>query len=337
MKSFLPTISLCLLALCVSALAPAQGIQMLQEEYKSDSSYYDIHRIAPGRYWMAGENGLLNEMDASGTITKVHFPQAGLDILRIQTHGDNVYVGTSRGGLFKYDLISDKWSRASVPQNFDRRCFYDLLVLPEQNKLIVSGGHQKIATGKKVVPLGFIASIDLDFEEELSILYKNSLSFVWALEYAGGKVYASSFKGVNSHILTASINSFEFKKQMTVPGLIHHLQEKEGSIYYSGTASTKYAQHGIVGKIGGTQESLDGFGCIWSIKPMGDIWIGLNYYGDILFFDEQLTINSRLPSTGKSMYELAVINSHQAVVVGHGNQSLLLDMKLESKELSLNR
>ncbi|MDW3648239.1 MAG: hypothetical protein R8P61_14315 [Bacteroidia bacterium] len=324
-----------LLLLLSLAFLQAQGVRMIQNEHHGDSSYYDISEIAPGRFWMAGENGLLNEIDDEGNLTRIAFPEPDLDILRIVSNDEKVFVGTNHGGLFSYDLRTEKWLKAVVPDNFEKRCFYDLLLLPNQNRLMVSGGHQKIAKGIKTVPLGFIASIDLEFFEELNIHHKNSLSFVWSLEHAEGKIYAASFGGRNTKIMQASELDLEFSKQSVVPGLIHHLEEAGGSIFYSGTASSKYSQHGIIGMLGGPHEKLDGYGCIWSIKRLGGGWLGLNYYGDVLFLSESLEVDSKLSVTKNSIYEFQPINEHQALMVGHGQKSMMLDLHMDKNRLSV--
>ncbi|MEL6253841.1 MAG: hypothetical protein AAFR87_17665 [Bacteroidota bacterium] len=336
MKAFVLRNTAVLLLLLVSqGILKAQGIRMIQSEYHADSSYYDISEIAPGRFWMAGENGLLNEIDDDGNITRIPFPEPDLDILRIVSNDEKVFVGTNHGGLFSYDLRSKKWLKAVVPDNFEKRCFYDLLLLPDQNRLMVSGGHQKIAKGIKTVPLGFIASIDLEFFEELNIHQKNSLSFVWSLEYADGNIYAASFTGRSTKILKASELELEFEKHSIVPGLVHHLEEAGGSIFYSGTASSKYSQHGIIGMLGGPQEKLDGYGCIWSIKRLGGGWVGLNYYGDVLFLNESLEVDRRLSAAKNSIYEFQPISEHQALMVGHGQKSMMLDLHMDDNTLSV--
>lgn len=315
----------------------AQRIKMIQSSYEGDSSYYDITEIAPGRYWMAGEHGLLNEIDSEGNITKVNFPDPSLNILRIQAYQNNVYVGADQGGLYKFNLLTEKWSQALVPKNFDKRCFYDMLLLPAEGKLLLSGGHQKIAKGQKTLPLGFIASIDLEFMEELKLAYKNSFSFIWALEYSAGQVYAASFTGLNTKILTAPSIDLHFKKQSSISGLVHHLEESAGSIYYSGTASTQYAQHGIAGKIGSPQQRLEGYGCIWSIKKVGEQWIALDYAGDILLLDQNLNVSERIEVSNFSLYELETLSNKKAIVIGHGNKVAALDLSKEATAYSVKK
>lgn len=329
-----------LIVLSLQALYPqlfAQHVQMVQNHYEGDSSYYDIARIAPNRYWMAGENGLLNEIDSEGNIHKVDFPNPNVNLLRIQAHNQQIYIGTDQGGLYKYDLETGYWSQAAVPKSFDKRCFYDMLLLPEENKLLVSGGHQKIAKGQKTLPLGFIASIDLNFQEDLKIEHKNSLSFVWALAYSGGQVYAASFTGINTKILRASPESLSFKKQSSVPGLVHHLEASEGSVFYSGTATTKYAQHGIAGKVDGAQQWLEGYGCIWSIKQVGDQWIALDYAGDVLLLNEEMKVEKRIEISQHSLYELETTQEGQAFIIGHGGKIAALDLNRKDRELSAKK
>lgn len=315
----------------------AQNVRMIQNQYAGDSSYYDIARIAPGRYWMAGENGLLNEIDSAGNIHKVDFPYPNLNLLRIQTHNQQIYIGADQGGLFKYNMETGYWSQAAVPKNFKKRCFYDMLLLPEENKLLVSGGHQKIAKGQKTLPLGFIASIDLDFQQDLQVEHKNSLSFVWAMAYTGGQVYAASFTGLNTKILQSAPANLSFKKQSKVPGLVHHLEAHQGSIFYSGTATTQYAQHGITGIVGSFQNKLEGYGCIWSVKQVGNQWIGLDYAGDVLLLNEQLALEKRIEVSQYSLYELEFTAEERAFIIGHGGKVAALDLDAKDQSLSAKK
>ncbi|GAB4409854.1 MAG: hypothetical protein OHK0039_13770 [Bacteroidia bacterium] len=312
------------LFLAQPCLLTAQDLQPWLTGYHSDSSLYEVARIDASTWWIAGENGLLRSVDSSGRCRVLSLPGSPVNLLRIRPAGRFVFVAGDQGTLFRYDKMHDSWQRWFLGARYRRSSFYDLLVLPDGD-LLLAGGHQEIAKGKLALPRGFILQIDSACTREPVVRWSRPQGFVWALAAdSSGTVYASTYDGLHSRLIRSTAPYTTFDRIEKIDGLVHHLCWSGETLWYSGACSLRYTRDGIVGQVGEATQVLVGYGCIWSLVPTPQGWLGLSQSGHILAWQRETDKIGILYRAPHALYEGASLSPSQYLLAGHGRQVMVL-------------
>lgn len=322
---------LCLLYLGAFALpATAQQIRRLLPGTQSDSSFYTIARVDANEFWVGGENGTLKCVDTLGNISELRLPVPGRHILQIVPDGRYVYLAADRGYIFRYDRLRDQWIHADYSgQSFGKLTFYDLVVL-EDGSLLVAGGHHRVAKGKVALPRGFVARLQPDLLAPPEIVWSHGLQFVFALEPKPetGEILFAASNGWKSEIYSSIDNGLTFQMQAELPGMVHHLMWHENALWYAGSGGLRFDRTGIAGRVGEGNEEMPGEGCIWSLLPLGDQVYSLAYNGAIVAPGASFASYSyKVRPAQTSLYEAAMISEAKALIVGHAQTLLLMELE----------
>ncbi|MEO0470992.1 MAG: hypothetical protein AAF206_15300, partial [Bacteroidota bacterium] len=149
---FQPKLLLIVCACLILSLGSiAQTLTPLTSARMGDNSYYDIAEVSPGRMWAAGEQGLLAEIDVNGVVTPITVPDARINILKILPTEEAIFLGGDNGTILRYDRTKENFIASSFGKEFEKKCFYDLMLL-DDGTLLAAGGHQKISKAEKTLP-----------------------------------------------------------------------------------------------------------------------------------------------------------------------------------------
>lgn len=318
-------------------LTNAQSIAPIQTGLVTDSSYYDVAQVGVGEFWVAGENGILKRVDEEGNVTNIALPFAPVNILKIVANEQYVYLGADQGMIIRYDKQAGTFKRSYYTQKFQKRCFYDMLLL-EDGSLMVAGGHQKIAKAGKTLPHGFIAKADADLNFDPEIVWSNALQFAWSLlaPEEGGKEYLASIYGGIQTTIFSSINEGEtWQRKAHLPVLIHELRWEAGKVAYSGSKNFFFTRNGITGTLGGNQRVWAEEGCIWTSMTVGEHQLSLANNGSIVISHKVSGMRKKtLRPAATALYEAVPLGGEKVLVVGHGRQMFVIDLAEEILEKS---
>lgn len=302
-----------------------QRVQTILQGNASDSSFYHVARISDNEYWAGGEHGILKSIDSLGNVSTIKFPNLGLDILKIERINDYVYLITANATIYRYNMQQKQFSSKSFPQ-FNGKCFYDLIGLPN-GQIMVCGGTSGIAKGEKQIPRGFIATLDQDMGE-VTVVWKSFRRFVWSLLNTGNEgVMAVSFNGIKSKILKSE-NLKKWRKDSNVKGLVHEIALFDGSIWFSGTKNMRYKRSGIWGekKKGNDPNIIEQMGCLWSMEKVKTNILMTSYTGEILIYNSVTHQTKHLAvAQGFSLYDMVKVSDSKVLVVGHGKGLYMLN------------
>lgn len=302
------------------ANSTAQIIEQINVGSDLDSSYYDVYQLAEGDIWLGGEFGVLKRMRTDGSIQSISYPNSGSNILKFFRIGDYLYIAADHGTLYKFNLITEHFSKMEFP-NFKNRCFYDL-TYNNAGKLIFCGGSSGIGRGKKRIPMGFVASIDTSLKQEPEVIWKNSRKFVWALSQEGDKGFAAAiFNGTRSSIYHFSdANTSSISKGLKVKGLIHALNNIDGRLVYSGCRSIQYHKKGIWGfeDDRSSYRTIEKAGIICNVIKLNSKLYGFTQQGSLLeLSNDSNSIVYQTPNS-TAFYEALAMNKHTLLLAGHG-------------------
>ncbi len=324
-RSFL---SLAVFCFSMITLLPAQPIEALQTGLVRDSSYYDIAQVGPDEFWAAGENGVLKRIDSQGNIEHISWPYPPVNLLKIVANERYVYLGADQGSVFRYDKTDGTFIRSYYSQKFQKRCFYDMLLM-EDGTLLLAGGNEKIAKAGKTLPQGFIARADPNLNFDPVLVWSNPLQFVWSLlePQPGSQEYlATVYGGLQSTIFSSVNAGATWQRKTHIPVLIHDLRWDAGEVIYAGSKNFIFSRNGVIGTLNGNRQVLAEEGCIWTTLTLGEKQLAFAYNGSVLVYEKgSQTRQKTLRPTASSLYEAVAISPEQVLVVGHGRQMYLLD------------
>lgn len=308
--------SFCLHGQIINIVIPGNG---------ADSSYYHLEKINDNEYWAGGKHGVLSRIDTLGNVTPINYPSSGLRILKIEKKGNYVYLATNDAVIYRYDIKQDSFIRREFP-DFKNQCFYDLIVM-DDGTVVVCGGNKAIVESKKRFPKGFIAVLDEDLTT-IDVVWKSFRKFVWALvadKY--GKVYATTFNGLNSKILS-STNYQDWKKHTKIRGLVYELAFFDNILCYSGARNFNINQNGILGRQGEKQTVLKKKGFQWSMAQLEGNLMSISSRGAIYISDKQTKEirEVKMPSS-HALYDLKEISTNKYLIVGKGKCVYLVDFQ----------
>ena len=117
----------------------------------------------------------------------------------------------------------------------------------QDGNVLVCGGASGIAKGRKVVPKGFIATLNQDLNN-IRVVWKCYRKFVWSLlENKNQKSLGFTFNGLNTRVIQSD-NLVKWKNQLKIKGLVHNTILVDNQIWYCGAKNINYIKKGIVGK-----------------------------------------------------------------------------------------
>jgi hypothetical protein len=296
---------------------------------ETDSSYYDIYKLSETETWLCGEHGVLKRMEQSGNVTPVAFPNTGANLLKILRIANYVFIAADKGTLYRYNLTDGSWKAKQFPE-FKNRCFYDLCE-GANGSILVCGGASRIARGKMDIPYGFIAWLDSGLTEVPLIRWSSIRKFPWTLlKKSDGSILAAVFNGISTQIYTAktSTDYFDWEATDRIPGLVHSLNQFDGTVYYSGCQTIRYTKHGTWGSIGDhlVHHTVSKSGLICNLVSIENKIYGFTQKGLLL----QLLpdkINPIYYSTeGIAFYEGLISPSNKLILVGHGEEIRVINL-----------
>ena len=305
-----------------------QEVQQLQQATDNDSSYYDIYRLSSGDVWVAGEDGVLKSINSTGEVSEINYPNNGSNLLKMLQLGDFVFIAADNGTIYRYHLPTKNWVVKEF-STFSRRCFYDICE-GSPGTLVVCGGSSGVAVGKQLIPNGFIASVDTAFSSEPIIHWKNTRKFVWALlKQQDGKILASVFNGINTHLYEALDASFNFASAKKIPGLIHGLAELDGKVYYSGCSSATSQKNGIWGILENENVtySIPNSGFIYNLVKQNNKLYGFSQKGCLFQLEPGNAVPLFSTDQGFAFYEAIPIDENALLLAGHGKSLIRLEFK----------
>jgi hypothetical protein len=315
------------------SLTQAQSIKPIQTGLIADSSYYDLAQVGFDEYWAVGENGIIKSLDSKGNVQHISFPFSGVNLLKVVANEDYVFIGADQGQVFRYDKQSGDFIRSYYGKKFQKRCFYDLLLM-EDGSLLLAGGNQKIAKAGKALPHGFIAKADADLLLEPEIVWSNPLQFVWSLlePVAGGQEYlAAVYGGFQTTIFSSITEGKTWQRKSHIPALVHHLDHQAGAVVYSGSKNFFFKRNGVIGSLGGHQTLLKDEGCVWSVAELGGEQIAVTNDGSVIQYEETAGLEiDHLRPAATSIYEAVAVDEDKLLVAGHGRLLFLIDLQAET-------
>lgn len=314
--------------LCFNLSAKAQVLEQVYPGVDSDSSYYDIYQLSENDIWIGGEYGVLKRMREDGSLENIQIPNTGSNILKFYQLGNHMYISADHGTIYKYNLVT-KNCEVFQFDGFNRRCFYDLSYDGKGN-LLVCGGSSGIGRGKKRFPNGFIAKIDTSLTKKPEIVWRNSLKFVWALaQHDDYSISAAVFNGFSSQIIHSDAQTHRnWDASEKIKGLVHALQNIDGSLAYSGCRSIRYHKTGIWGFANepNSYKKVEGAGIICNLLYLQSNIYGFSSQGNVYRLYKDSTPEEHLYSThdGFALYEALPQGEDKMLLVGHGKSAFLL-------------
>ncbi|HBF87129.1 MAG TPA: hypothetical protein DDX39_00695 [Bacteroidales bacterium] len=296
-----------------------QKIQTILDGNKSDSSFYHLTKISDNEFWLGGKFGIISKIDSLGKITSLNLPTEGLNILKIERLENYIFIATDNAVIFRYNIETKEFIRKKF-EDFENRCFYDMIVLKNGN-LLLCGGTSGIAVAEKKIPHGFIATVDKNLTE-INIVWKCWRKFVWsAFESENGDVFATTFNRYNSKILKSS-NLNNWKSEHKVKGLVHEISKFGSNILYCGTKNIHYNETGILGILGvGIEASdiLEKAGCLWSSQDSENEILAVSQSGELIRFIKNSTIINRISiKPNFALYDIEQISKSKYMIIGQG-------------------
>lgn len=302
-----------------------QKIHTLLEGNEPDSSFYHISKISDNEFWVAGKNGVFSVIDSSGNLTRFNLPLNGVNILKIISTKQYVYLASDNAAIFRYHKLSKELVKKEFME-FSGRCFYDLIAL-ENGELIVCGGKTGIAKGEKLIPKGFIGSVDFE-KGKIDVIWKSWRKFAWSLyEREPNKLQAATFNGKNSKIIQTS-DFVGWKTNSRVKGLIHEIRNLNNRELYCGSKNIKYRKHGVFGSYSekNKQITLENYGCLWSMDSHENEILAVTQSGDLIrLYTNNQGFSSIKLKNGFAMYDIEKISAGKYLVVGQGKSAFIVD------------
>lgn len=320
-----------------------QTMMNIPYDYHKDSSYYSIVQTQADSWWIAGESGVLKEVNRNGTTSNLAINLNGNDVFKMEANEQNVYIVGQGPSLYIIDKQTHKCKYFIFKDKLKNACFYDLVVLPN-NQIILCGGNHKIAHAKKTIPNGFIALLNPENEkEEIQIMKKTPFQFYFAITQSkkDSILYASSFNGYHSTIYKSK-NGIKWERYKSIKGIIHDLMlDQNENLWFSGTNGMNYHKHGLIGyvKNKNIEKTTTNSGCIWRIIEQNNNIVAVNVKGDLLIFDKN-TLNYQIEKTGfeKPIYCIGINNYQEILIGGHGKSiKIKLPKNNEKRNVHLSK
>lgn len=314
-----------ILIFCYSILKiNAQHYRILPSNYHKDSSIYAVTQINPTTYWMGGENGYLKEVNENGEITDLNYSFEGKDIYKIVADEKSVYMVGAGPSLWIIDKETHTLKTYLFNSNLNKRCFYDILLLPN-NQMMLCGGNNAIAHAGKKIPIGFIATCDRSNPaESMKIVLKRKLKFTFTLEAnpSTNEIYAATFNGIHTSIFCSKDNGINWSKKYRVKGIIHDLQfDHEGKIWFAGTPGLNYRKNGMFGYIEKdvVHKIITSDGCLWKLCEIDESLYAASVSGSLLKISKNnLNYTSEKTSMKGALYTMANFSNKSLIICGHG-------------------
>ncbi len=325
MKFGIKEIVLCLVILTLYIL-PSQGQQyrVLSSNYHKDSSIYAVAQVSQNAFWMGGENAYIKEVNEKGEVSDLDISLEGMDVLKITADDSSIYIVGTGPRIFIVNKSTKAVKKYSFESKLRKRCFYDILLLPN-NKMMLCGGDSRIAEATKVLPIGFIAICDRSNPDStFEIIKNNRLKFMFTMEYnpATNEVYASTFNGINSIIYKSSNSGIQWTKVCKVSGIIHDLQfDDDGKLWFAGSQGMKYRKNGMFGYIQNNQivKRTSSSGCLWRLCQIEDDFYAPSVSGSLLKISKKtLEFTTEKTSMNGALYTLANFSNKALIICGHG-------------------
>ncbi len=311
--------------LCFSIFnVSAQHYRVLPSNYNKDSSIYAVTQISPSSYWMGGENGYIKEINDKGEITDLNYSFEGKDIYKIVADEKSVYIVGAGPTLWIINKETRNLKTFLFNNDLNKRCFYDILLLPN-NQMMLCGGNNAIAHAGKVIPLGFIATCDrTNPANSLKIVLKNKLKFTFTLEAnpKTNEIYAATFNGINTSIFCSQDNGISWSKKYRVKGIIHDIQfDNEGKLWFAGTPGLNYRKKGMFGYIDKdvVHKTITKEGCLWKLCEIDESLYAASVSGLLLKISKNnMSYTSEKTSMKGALYTMANFSNKSLIICGHG-------------------
>jgi len=303
----------------------AQKIEVISSSISSDSSFYDICKIADNEFWIAGEHGILKSIDSTANVKSIQYVNQGKSIYKMLRLGNYVYLAADNGTIYKFNATNHQLEKAFTSNKYKNHCFYDL-ILSENGKLIACGGKSKIIKSKLTLPSGFIIEIDTSLSIKTKVLWKNKFNFVWSLAQNDTHIYASAFNGRCSKILIGNKNKFRMKKKYKFKALIPKIYLQGDTLWICGSNDMNICRNGFIGNIFNDTSSIKTIfdvGCVWNMFFSNQSIVAFTNNGNILSFN----YNDWVPydaNLHRPIYATKQLNSNSILMVGNGKTVVLL-------------
>ena len=302
-----------------------QKIQILSQGYHTDSSFYSVQKINENEYWVAGENGILKKIDSLGNMSRLNLPVEKIDILKIIMTNNYVFLTTANSIIYRYDIDRGVFIKKTFPE-FKNKCFYDIIE-SEDGKLIVCGGARGIARGDKVIPKGFIATVDKDLTE-IEVVWKCYRKFVWSLlECENKNILGVTFNGLNTRLIKSD-NLMKWKNDRKIKGLVYNTALIDKRIWYCGAKSIHVNQYGTMGITTEKQKVSNNTGCLWSMERVHETIIAATQSGELIKIDKESGEFEKIKTPDFfTLYDMEKMSDSRMLVVGHGKTVYIIDFK----------
>ena len=304
----------------------AQSFEFIRNADYPDSSFYDIFRLSKYEYWLAGENGVLYTMNATGALKAVAYPSLGLDILKIDTLSDGELVLAAEGGtLYFYNRKKGTW-RIEQPAGFEDKVFYEMATGPGK-ELFICGGSSKIAASRARMPKGFILRSE-DAGRTWETLYSNPFAMVWDVDLVEGKLIASIYNPLSRRRLISLRKGGRWKNELRKGSMLFHQYDEENALL-AGTRHILFRPEALAGRVHGEIHTLPETGMCWSIRRSGRWIVSLASAGVVEVDDGRR--RKRFKVSNFNLYEMERSPDGGFFIVGsHG---LFLRMRPGQKEI----
>ena len=334
-----------IIIILLSTMAPAnsQKIINIPYDYHCDSSYYAATLVSENAWWVSGENGVIKEVDRNGKIKDLPINLNGNDVFKMDANEKNIYIIGQGPSLNIIEKTTNLIQSFDFSKEFKNSCFYDLVVL-SNNNIILCGGNHKIAHAQKTLPYGFIAIFNPETKEKkIKTIKKSPFHFYFSITQSpkNGKLYASNFNGYRS-IIYQSEDGTKWEKYKSIKGIIHDLMiDKNDHLWFLGTTSMNYRKTGMIGRIADDNVARieTEIGCLWRAIEINDEIIASSVQGD-LFIVNASNMEYKIEKTGfsKPVYCISINNNQEILLGGHGKSiKIRLPESYQSLDFSSTR
>jgi hypothetical protein len=285
-------------------------------EKQNDSSFYDILKIDESNFWVAGEKGILVNLNSEFKQTEIQYPNEGLNILKIGKFNNNhIVLCADKGTIYHYYIAEKKWQTQHI-KGFSNKVLYNFVALNDK-VAYVCGGNSKIALSKKAVPNGFILKTE-DGGLSWKKIYSSLGSMVWDVDSVNNNLVALKYNIFGSRLFTfSSVTNKIIAKSECYKMLAHEynpaLKMLAGAndfhIYNSGKAIF----------INKHESALNCKSLIWDVATLKNKIIGSSCNGKLIVLKNENNVSSttEIQSPTKfNLYGIIAANENDLLLIG---------------------
>ncbi|MBI2966520.1 MAG: hypothetical protein HYY40_01735 [Bacteroidetes bacterium] len=296
-----------------------------------DSSYYDILNMDDNKYWAIGEYGIITEIDQSGNLKNISYPNKGVDLYdAIQLTGNRYIFSCDAGNLLFYDRDDNTWEYITFP-GYKKYCFYKIARISD-TVAVVCGGKSVMTEKKKRIPFGFML-MTTDGGKTWKSIYKDILKMVWCVKYdtISRQINAMLYTPGSTRLIASAVDDIQWKTVKKTSGLYHDFESANGNFILSGSKNSKFLENGSV--LINTLERIFDFstGFLWDVETSGQSLMGCGSNGYLVYINENKTPVTLKTPVDNNLYKVFYLSENSALIAGNGKTLLGVAWKTDNE------